>query len=170
MTCSEVPAIGLLDSGKELIREACREVGLRALESGNTAALERLKDLEIWKSIEQHKPRGGTFFPITGANEIDVILKLLALKQMKKRSTGYKRQGPTQSMNPEADSIESTKTLIGELLREGKSHEEICRTLDNAKRPVPKQTTWENLGWLKAYNSPKYKRAVKPWISRCRAK
>jgi hypothetical protein len=73
-------------------------------------------------------------------------------------------------MNPEADSIESTKTLIGELLREGKSHEEICRTLDNAKRPVPKQTTWENLGWLKAYNSPKYKRAVKPWISRCRAK
>jgi hypothetical protein len=119
LTCRE-PSIGLLDSGKELIREACRRVGLRSLEIGNTAALERLKDLEIWKSIEL-KPHGGTFLPITGANEIDVILTLLALKQMKKRSTGYKQQGPTQSMNPEADSIESTKTLIGELLREGKS-------------------------------------------------
>jgi hypothetical protein len=60
--------------------------------------------------------------------------------------------------------IDNVRQQIREMRQAGLSQLEICRRLEDS--PRPSNAAWSNLSWPAAFHNPKYRAAVKSWISR----
>jgi hypothetical protein len=71
------------------------------------------------------------------------------------------RRGKQTRLNA---AIEQVKQEIRRLREAGYTQQQICQKLGKAPRPM--NAAWRELTWLEAFRNPKYKAAVKSWISR----
>jgi len=76
-------------------------------------------------------------------------------------ATKQSRRGKQARSNA---AIEDVKRQIRELYKAGYTQQQICGRL--GKSPRPMNAAWRELAWPDAFRNPKYRAAVKSWISR----